>query len=316
MVIVISIFGALTFLSIIAFIRNSIKEKEVRESIVFPENFSHLMKKKQEEEDAKSNKEKKKRKPFILKRIYDEYLFYYKKANGIFIVAFLGYSLSVLLFYFVSRNITFSFILALTFLAIEYIFIDDRITSANKKYTKNFANAIQVISTSLEAGDTLPKAITNVVNRNTISERIREEFEYVNIDLKNNLPLEEAFEHLYERNKGVKEITMFVTIIQFYSKKGGSGLKDMLAQLGNSLNAKVSNYAEIDAEIGLYKMLMNFFIYGFFLALVLVPFFMPTFYISLMDQGLLGYLKIAGSILFYFVGIVMYKRIISDSAKG
>ena len=213
-------------------------------------------------------------------------------------------------------SIPYALIFALTFDIIEYIFVESKTSKARKKYIKDFASAINVLSTSTEAGNTFEKGIATIVSRNTIGERIRNEFALISTDLKNNKPLEEALESFYKRNSGFQEISMFVVVVQFFNKKGGDGLREIFSELSQSLTNKINNYSEIDAEIGIYKMLMNFFIYAYFAILLFIPMFMPTFYPNLLDAGFTGYVKAFGSIFLYLFAIWFYKSMLRNSAEG
>jgi len=306
----ISFFSLLVIYTFINIIRNRIKEKENREKVIFPEKYAYILNQKNE------NDKKKKKKTFFIKKLYQEYVFFYDSAKAILISSLIGYVIFVLIFYLLCNDVLLATILALSYLVVEYIFIDGRITKARKKYVKDFSSAISVLSTSTEAGNTLEKGILAVTKRDTIGKKMKEEFGRINNDLKNNKPLDEALENFYKRNSMFQEVSMFVVIIQFFNKKGGDGLRDILDELSQSLNTKINNYSEIDAEVGLYKILMNFFIYGYFACILVVKMFMPTFYANILDQKTTGYLKVLVSMFLYILAIYYYKSMMRNSAEG
>ncbi len=310
-IVIITFFALMVLLTFITIISRKLKEKEKAGRILFPEKYSYILNTEEVKKKVKTKKE------FFLKRIYKEYVFYYKNGRFVLIVGLVGYLITSVILYAMSGSLPVSFILGLTFLVILYIFVDGKTTKARKKYIKDFAAAINTLAVSTEAGNTLEKGIQTIIQRtDTIGEKIRQEFAYVNNDLKNNRSLEEALDGLYERNKGIQEITMFVIVISFFSKKGGEGLRDILNELSQSLTNKINNYSEIDAEIGIYKGLMNFFIYGYFLVIMLVNLFYPTFYANIIDQGSLGIIKCVGSILVYTFAIYFYRMLLRNSAEG
>lgn len=306
----ISFFSLLIIYTMINFIRNTIKNKEKREKILFPEKYAYIL-------NSKESKEKiKKKKVFFLKKLYNEYVYFYGSGKTILIVALLGYISFVLIFYLLCSDVILSLILSLSFLIIEYIFIDGKNTKARKRYIKDFSSAISVLATSTEAGNTIEQGMATIVTRETIGEKMKYEFSLINNDLKNNKSLDTALENFYKRNSSFQEIAMFVVVVQFFNKKGGEGLRDILDDLSQSLNTKVNNYMEIDSEIGVYKVLVNFFIYGYFIALLVTKIFMPTFYSNILDQKAIGYIKIALSMILYMLAIWFYKTMMRNSAEG
>lgn len=297
--------------SLLKLFRDKSKNMEARRKVLFPEKYVHIL-----ENDPRTKEKKKKKKEFFLKKFYNEYCFFFKNGRPMIIIALVGYAIFVVIFYILSNSIPYSLIFAFSFDIIVYIHYDGKTTKARKKYIKDFASAINVLSTSTEAGNTFEKGIASIVQRDTIGERIRYEFSLISTDLKNNKPLEEALESFYKRNSGFQEIAMFVVVVQFFNKKGGDGLREIFSELSQSLTNKINNYGEIDAEIGIYKALMNFFIYGYFIILLVIKAFMPTFYPNLLDQGLMGYFKAFGSIVLYMFSIWFYRTMLRNSAEG
>lgn len=309
-IVIIALLGFALAFSLIKFFLNKSKNMEARKKVLFPEKYVHIL------ENDPRTKNKKKKKEFFLKKFYNEYCFFYKNGKPMIVIALVGYVIFVVIFYILSNSIPYSLIFAFSFDIIVYIHYDGKTTKARKKYIKDFASAINVLSTSTEAGNTFEKGIASIVARDTIGERIRYEFSLISTDLKNNRPLEQALESFYKRNSGFQEIAMFVVVVQFFNKKGGDGLREIFSELSQSLTNKINNYGEIDAEIGIYKALMNFFIYGYFIVLLVIKMFMPTFYLNLLDQGFMGYLKAFGSIVLYMFSIWFYRTMLRNSAEG
>ena len=309
-IVMICVFSLLIIFSMIQILRNNIKQKERREKILFPEKLAHAL------NSPEGKKKLKKKKKFFLKKFYDEYVFFYRNGKPLIIIGIIGYAITVLILYIVSSSLPLAFVFSISFLVIEYIFVDGKTAKARKKYIKDFASAINVLATSTEAGNTFEMGIASIVVRDTIGEKVRYEFSLINNNLKNNKSREEALEEFYKRNSGFQEIAMFVVVVQFFSKKGGDGLRDIFNELSQSLSTKINNYSEIDAEIGIYKILMNAFIYLYFVLLFVINLFMPTFYANLIDQSFLGVVKAGISIGLYVFGIWFYKTMLRNSAEG
>lgn len=296
-------------LSFISVIRNNAKERLKQKQLILPEKYASII------VAEKEKKPEKMKKDFFLVAMYKEYIFFYGSAKRILIEGFVGYASLIVIMFLLTNDIGFALLISLSWFGLLYNRIDNANAKKRKKYIKDFSSAISVMYTAAEAGNTLPASIKQVSERDTIGSRIRTEFANINKDLVNNIPLKEALENFYARNKMFAEIGMFVIIMQFYALKGGDGLKDILEDISNSLNRKITAYSEIDAELGIYTVLMNVFIYGYFALIVAIKFFMPTFYADMFDYGM-QYAQAIGSVFMYIFGIWFYKSMMRGTAEG
>lgn len=185
------------------------------------------------------------------------------------------------IFVLLSRDFVISLVFALAYFDLFYIFIDKKNEKNRKKYIKSFSLALRTLTASVEAGNSFEEALSLIIKRDTIGKKIRSELAYLNNNLKNNKPLEDALEEFWKRNSLFQEFSMFVIVMQFYSKKGGEGLAKILLNLEKTLENKVESYSEIDTELGIHKTLMNILIYGYFVFLLVIKLFLPEFYIDL-----------------------------------
>ena len=267
--------------------------------------------------DTKNNQKKKKRykKPFFLVTLYKEYLFFDGSKYKLIVVSTLGYIVSFVTFWLLSTSVTLGLIFALAWFDLVFIYLDGKNAKKRKKYIKNFSIALRTITASVEAGNTFEEAISNIIKRETIDARIKKEFAFLSNNLKSSKTLEEALDEFWKRNNMFPEFSMFVITMQFFSKKGGEGLAGILVKLSTTLENKVESYQEIDAEMGLNKMLMNLLIIAYFVALLFVKLFMPAFYTNIIDDSL-GTLKAFGSVVCLFVGTLFYKSMIRSVAEG
>lgn len=310
LIIVIIVTSLCIILSFISVIKNNIKRNNTQKQIVMPEKFSTTIM------NTKLDKtSKKKRKDFFIVKMFKEYKFFFGSCKRIVIEGVIYYSAMLIAMFLVSGDVLFSFLISFSSFALLYVKVDGKITKRRKRYIKDFASAINVLYTSAEAGNTIEASIKQVVDRDTIGPRIRAEFANINKDLTNNMSLSDALESFYERNKMFQEVGMFVIIMQFYAQKGGDGLKDILSDISKSLNGKITAYAEIEAELGIYTVLMNIFVYGYFLIIIGIKFFMPTFYADMFDNGL-QYVQAIGSVVLYMFAIWFYKSMMRGTAEG
>ncbi len=296
-------------LSFISIIRNNARERLRQKQLVLPEKYASKI------VTEKEKKPKKMKKDFFLIAMYKEYVFFYGSGKRVIIEGLVGYATLMVIMFLITSDVVFALLISLSWFALLYNRIDNANTKKRKRYIKDFASAISVMYTAAEAGNTLQASIKQVTERDTIGTRIRTEFANINKDLVNNVSLKDALENFYARNKMFAEIGMFVIIMQFYSLKGGDGLKDILEDISFSLNRKITAYAEIDAELGIYTIMMNVFVYGYFALIVAIKFFMPTFYADMFDNGM-QYAQAFGSAFMYMFGIWFYKSMMRGTAEG
>ena len=249
-----------------------------------------------------------------LVKLYKEYIFFKGKTSRLVAVGVLGYAVFLVAFYFLSKSVPLAIIFSFSWGIILYIIIDGRTGKKRKKYIKGFSTALKTISASVEAGNTFQVAVQLILNRDTTSPRVKEEFALLNNDLKTNKSIEEALESFYKRNNMFQEISLFVVTIQFFFKKGGENLSKVLVDIEKAFEKKIENYSEIDTELGINKMLMNVLIYGYLGMFFVLPLFMPTFYPKLIE-GDFGILKALGSQVLFYFGVIFFRNQIRRVAE-
>ena len=265
------------------------------------------------ETDKLKNKTKKQN---FLKKLITEYGYYGGNQKKLLIITISGYLIFTLLLFLISKSIVIAMILALTWLTVVYVFVDNKNSKNRKIFIKSFSQALRTLSASIQSSGSFESGVQTIMNREGINEHVRKEFTIINNDLKNNKSLNEIMEEFWKRNSTIPEFAMFAIVIQFFSKTGGAGLAKILSQLEDSLNQKVINYDKVDAELGVNKVLMNIFIYGFMLALFIVPIFKTDFYPSIVDSGMIGILKTLGSAGLHLFSVVLFKGMIRKCSEG
>ena len=251
-----------------------------------------------------------------IKKVAMEYQYYGGDPKKLLIIGLTGYAIFVVLLFLVSQSIGIAMILAFVWFTIFYVFIDNKNQKCRKKYIKGFASALRTLSSNIEAGNTFEQAIINVTKREGMNQKIKDEFQVLSNDIKNNKTREQAIEEFYQRNSDIPEFAMFAIVMQFFSKTGGAGLGKIIAELEDALNQKVMNYDKVSAELGVNQILMNILIYGYLLALLVINFFYTTFYSGIVDSGVLGYVKCFGSVFLHLISVYFYKNMIRKCAEG
>lgn len=258
---------------------------------------------------------KRRRKEFFLKKFYREYMFFGGKKTKFFRNIILGFVITFMVLYIISKEPIISLCLSLSFFIMFYIKVDKKLEKKRKKYIKGFVLALRTLTATTEAGNSFEEGLKQVSTRETINPKIREEFALMSNHLKSGKSLDETLEEFYKRNSMFPEFSMFVIIMQFYSKKGGSGLHKILLDLETTLSRKMESYDEIDTELGIHKTLMNCCIYAYFLVLLLMPIFSPSFYVELANDQL-GVVKALVSVALLLGASVFYKSMVRNCAEG
>lgn len=266
-------------------------------------------------ENKKKKRVRTKHKKNIFLRLYKEYIFFDGSKSRFFEFLIIGYIIFYIIFVLLSRDFIISLVLALAYFDLFYIVIDKKNEKNRKKYIKSFSLALRTLTASVEAGNTFEEAISQIIKRDTIGQKIRNELAYLNNNLKNNKSREEALEEFWKRNSLFQEFSMFVIVMQFYSKKGGEGLAKILLSLERTLENKVENYSEIDTELGIHKTLMNILIYGYFAFLFIVKLFLPEFYVDISNDKF-GIIKVLGSVVLLFFATIFFKSMVRSAAEG
>lgn len=249
-----------------------------------------------------------------LKTLVKEYIFFGGSKTKFIASLIIGYLVFYVIFFIVSSNFIIAAILALAYFDLFYIVIDKKNEKNRKNYIKGFSLALRTLTASVEAGNSFPEAVTTIMKRETINEKIRTEFAYLNNNLKSTKSLNDALDEFWQRNHMFGEFSMFVIVMQFYASKGGSGLAQILLKLEKTLENKVESYSEVDTELGIHKTLMNILNYGYFIVLLFVKLFMNTFYVDLANT--VGYLKCLGSVACLYIATIYFKSMVRNAAEG
>lgn len=311
LVILIIFFISMIVLIIIkSFNESSRRNKKMRLLI---EGVDRNMKDEKEVEEIKKVVTKKKRFASI-RNLYKEYIYFGGTKMSFIQKMVYGYLIFFVIYLVISFEIVPSLILSFLYFVLFYLYIDTKNSRKRKRYMKSFSMSLRVICSSLEAGNSFPVAIQNIINKNTIMERLRQEFILLNNNLKTNMSLDDAMDQFYERNNMFPEFSMFVTIVQFSNKKGESGLKTVLLGLQETMEKKIENYSEIDSEIGMYQTIFYIIIIVEVGITFLMKLFKPEFFIT-MSTGF-GPLKLVGSVICAFVGVLFFKNMIRNAAEA
>lgn len=268
----------------------------------------------QDKKDRKKvSKKLKKQNSLIL--LYKEYIFFGGNKKKFVLQIVIGYFCVFLVYFCLTEDYLLSVIFGITYLIIFYVLVDGKNTKLRKRYIKSFSLSLRTLAVSVEAGSSFPQALATISKRETIDFKIRDEFAILTNNLKSNKTLEQALDEFWKRNNLFQEFSMFVIVMQFYSKKGGRGLSAILQNLEKTLNTKIENYSEIDSEIGMYSMLFYAILVVYCGFTLLVKFFQPTFFASLSGTPG-GYVKVAGSVFLLFLGVKFFKGMIRTAAEG
>lgn len=313
LIILIAFFGCLLIYSIAKVIIRATKYNKKTRLIINGVDVNTKVKGVKENKQKKPKRVKVKQNTFV--KLYKEYIFFGGKRSGFIKGVVIGLLLFFIAFYLLCQNVPISACFAIVYLDLFYLFIDKRNEKNRKKYVKSFSLALRTLTASVEAGNSFEEALSIITKRETIGAKIRSEFAYLSNNLKSNKSLEDALEEFWNRNNLFPEFSMFVIVMQFYSKKGGEGLSKILLELEKTLENKVESYAEIDTELGIHKTLMNGLIYVYFIFLFLVKLFMPTFYIDIVNDKF-GILKVIGSVAMVFFSTIFFKNMVRSAAEG
>lgn len=309
---IVVLLSSLLLVSIIKMIQTTIREKRKYKNIL---QINNQTVRELVNQTEKYNKLKvKKQNPIV--KLFKDYEYYGGNTKKLIFKITIGYFLTSFIFMFVTKNIAFGFILGCLYLTFSYIFIDSKNIKHEKKFIKGFSQSIRTLSTTISAGNTLEAGFQTIMNRENIDEKIRNEFARINNDLTNNKSLDETMEDFYKRNSQMQEVALFSIVIQFFAKTGGANMKKILAELEDSVNKRTLAYEKVSAEMGANQILMNTFIYGFGLFVLVMPIFQPTFYTAMSDSGIVGYAKIIGSVLTHLLATIMYKSMVRRCVNG
>lgn len=273
-----------------------------------------LKKSRRKDNELDKKKVKKKKKiPFI--DLYQQYLFFGGTKKKFWLTIIIGYIAFVGVYFIFSKNIIISLILSLLYLVLWYVFTESSIKKKRINYLKSFVSCLDIISSSIQAGNSLEESFYSIIKRDKINPRMKTEFTILSNNLKSNIPMEEALERFLQRNNLFSEFSMFVIVIQFFVKSGGRNMKKIFSSLQTSLNQKVENYATIEGNLTQYVMAFNLFLVLEVAATFIAPIFLKDFYTNV-AADFLGYLKLAGSVLLAVFCTYMFKSSIKTAAEA
>lgn len=302
------------FLMLILLIIKNIteKNKQNKKMRLLIEGVDRNMK---DEKAVKKIKSTTKKKRFMsFRNLYKEYIYFGGTKLSFIQKLIYGYLIFFVIYLLISFEVVPSLILALLYFVIFYLWIDRKNTKNRKKYMKAFSMSLRVICSSLDAGNSFQVAIKNIISKNTIMERLKREFVLLDNNLRTNMSLDEAMDAFYKRNNMFQEFSMFVTIVQFSTKKGESGLKKVLTGLQETMEKKIENYSEIDSEIGMYQTIFYIIILAEVAITFLIKLFKPEFFVT-MSTGM-GPLKLIGSVICAFASVIVFKNMIRNAAEA
>lgn len=306
--------GVIFLIIIILTIQKSTHANKINKQMrLIVEGADNSMKVEQKKGKTKKSGPKKERfKTF--RTFYKEYIYFGGSKTKFIQMMLYGYVGFFIVYLLISRKVIPSLILSLLYFLIVYMLIDRKNGKNRKRYMKSFSMSMRVICSSLEAGNTFQQSIRNIIARDVIMERLRQEYIILDNNLRTNMSIEEAMQQFYLRNNMFPEFTMFVTVVQFAIKKGDSGLKEVLVQLQGTLDQKIENYAEIDSEISLYSTVFYILIIAEIGITFLIKLFKPEFF-TVMSTGI-GPLKLLGSVIMAAVGLIIFKNMVRNAAEA
>lgn len=269
-------------------------------------------KKKDNEKDKKKIKKKKKI-PFI--DIYQQYIFFGGTKRKFWLTIILGYLGFVGVYFIFSRNILISLILSLLYLVLWYVLTENNVKRKRLHYLKSFVSCLDIISSSVQAGNSLEESFNSIIRRDKINPKMKTEFTILSNNLKSNIPMEEALERFLQRNNLFSEFSMFVIVIQFFVKSGGRNMKKIFSSLQTSLNQKVENYSTIEGNLTQYTMAFNLFLILEIAASFVAPLFLKDFYTNI-GASTMGYIKLIGSVVLAVFCTYMFKSSIKTAAEA
>lgn len=288
------------------------KNKQNKKMRLLIEGVDRNMKDEKVVEKIKSTTKKKRFMSF--RNLYKEYIYFGGTKLSFIQKLIYGYLIFFVIYLLISFEVVPSLILAMLYFVIFYLWIDRKNSKNRKKYMKAFSMSLRVICSSLDAGNSFQVAIKNIISKNTIMERLKREFVLLDNNLRTNMSLDEAMDAFYKRNNMFQEFSMFVTIVQFSTKKGESGLKKVLTGLQETMEKKIENYSEIDSEIGMYQTIFYIIILAEVAITFLIKLFKPEFFVT-MSTGM-GPLKLIGSVICAFASVIVFKNMIRNAAEA
>lgn len=222
-------------------------------------------------------------------------------ASGI--VGLLGVSGGLLLHQSLLACVLGGFGFALGFPRWALVFLKNR---RQKKFTREFANAIDIIVRSVRSG--LPTSEALKIVAREMPEPVRGEFEKLVESLKVGVTLEQALKRMYDAMP-TAEVSFFAIVMTIQQKSGGN-LSEALSNLSGVLRDRKRLLAKIKAMSSEAK--ASAMIIGSLppVVMALVYFTTPD-YIKLLFTERMGNIMLAGCAVWMGMGIAVMKKMIS-----
>lgn len=283
-------------------------------------------KEKKEERTSKSEKELKGFKSF-----YYQYIFFYdtnekgrvlkeeekRKMAKLSLIKLVGIGMivSFVIYFLITRNIGLTILLSPLYLVAAYFYSESKIQKKRIKYVRSFASSLDIIASSVKAGNSLEEGIKVISRRESVMPELKKQFVLLNNHIKSNISMVEALEMFGERNKMFEEFNMFVIVMQFFIKTGGKNLDKVFETMQEALNQKVENYSIIESKLVTYQYAFNFFVFGYIVISLLAPFFITGFYhnITTDPNGIAG---VGFSVFLLLAGVWMFKSSVRSAAEA
>ena len=179
-------------------------------------------------------------------------------------------------------------------------------SSREKKFTREFAPAIDTIVRSVKSGLPVNEALKVVASE--IAEPVRGEFRLLNESLKVGVTMEDGFKRMYERMP-TPEVNFFGIVMTIQQKTGGN-LSEALTNLSTVLRDRKRMQGKIRAMSSEAKAGAS--IIGSLPPGVTAMIYLTTpDYITPMFQNDLGKLMLVGCVLWMATGIFVMKKMVS-----
>lgn len=198
------------------------------------------------------------------------------------------------------------FVVFTAFLGMPRFFLKRKAASRQKKFLKDFADALDAMGRLLQAGMPMSEAVS--MGAREFAGPLREELNRVYDNQKIGVPLGEAAQ-MMARRVPLPEVHMFATALQIQSETGSS-LSEILANLSAVIRARFRLRRKVQALSSEAKSSAG--IIGCLPVLVsLGLYFARPEYISLLFTEPTGQKLLAGGVFWMFLGCLMMKQMIN-----
>lgn len=175
-----------------------------------------------------------------------------------------------------------------------------------KKFTDQFAEAIDIIVRSLRAGHPVPSAIKLAARE--LPDPIGSEFGIVEDEITFGLDLESAARNMYQR-VGQEDLPLFIASIAIQTSSGGN-LTEILQNLSNVIRLRVKmrrKIGAISAEGRISAVILSITPVALF---VIINLFSPGFYGDIWDSPKVTY-GLGGAVLWMTIGNLVMRKMIN-----